>query len=485
MQAYSIDYHIRQYVTAEQFEIAVAHATKTQENLYDTLVSLNFLTEKQLAKLIEDVTGFPFINLMECDIPTSLWCDFNIEDCLNVGYMPFFRHDDILHIAVYDVMDLPKIDYLKRRFANYNVNFFFTSQRSFLDKFHHLEGQKSEHHHTEALTFLDELFTDAVRMDASDIHFQPYGYVVHIRLRIDGVMHHKKTIDHELWQLVGMRLKVLSDVDISEHRKPLSGSFQQKIMARPVDFRVSFHPTVHGHSAVLRVLDKTQQVLELESLGFSEQIIKQLLSVIKKPFGLFLIGGPTGSGKTTTLYSLFSKMDIKTLNIMTLEDPVEYDLPGIRQTEMRDGVIDFETGVRSILRQDPDVIFIGEIRDKSTAQMALRASMTGHLVFATVHANDCKTIPQRLIDLGVNDTILKSQLVGLMTQRLIRKICQNCEGSGCKNCFDGYRGRTVIAEVITDYEKSIYTHSQLAEHVQQKLANKIVDAKEVERVLGQ
>lgn len=278
---------------------------------------------------------------------------------------------------------------------------------------------------------VDALLAEAVRLGASDIHCEPEAGALCIRLRIDGVLRPAHTLHRDYWPPLAVRLKVLAGLDIAESQAPQDGRFSLALGGRPLDFRVSSLPTSHGENLVLRVLDRQRGILPLAALGLDDDSLAAVHQMLASPSGLVLVCGPTGAGKTTTLYSFIKHLDSSALSIMTLEDPVEYPLPGIRQTSLGEALrMDFASGVRALLRQDPDVLLIGEIRDEDTAAMALRAAMTGHQVFSTLHANSVLGAIPRLTDLGVRPSLLAASLTGLIAQRLVRALRPECRTWG-------------------------------------------------------
>ncbi len=294
------------------------------------------------------------------------------------------------------------------------------------------------------------LLLDAVRDGASDLHFEPEEFFIRIRQRRDGDLQQIAAVHRDFWPALSSRLKVMSGMNIANRLIPQDGRFSLSALGRMVDFRVAALPGVHGENIVVRVLDKTRALRSLDALGFTSQQLIQLRRLANRSEGLIILTGPTGSGKTTTLYALLRELaDIKR-NIMTLEDPVEYQLPMLRQTQVREQAgLGFADGVRAILRQDPDVILIGEIRDAETAQMAVRAAMTGHLVFATLHTRDAVGAIPRLFDFGLSPALLGGNLLGIATQRLVRMLCTACNGNGCTACRNtGHKGREVVAEIL-------------------------------------
>jgi type II secretory ATPase GspE/PulE/Tfp pilus assembly ATPase PilB-like protein len=322
---------------------------------------------------------------------------------------------------------------------------------------------------------IDALVGDAVSRRASDIHFEPEQGFVRIRYRIDGVLRQIRALHSKYWSAMLVRIKVMSGMNIAESRAPQDGRISLHLQGRYIDFRVAAQPTTFGENVVLRILDKVQSLVALDALGLAPDQFETLQLMITRPDGILLVTGPTGSGKTTTLYSILSALNTERVNIMTLEDPVEYPMPMIRQTSLADGLkIDFASGIRSMMRQDPDIILVGEIRDSDTATMALRAAMTGHQVFSTLHTNSALGAVARLMDLGLNPEILAGNMIGVIAQRLVRRLCRTCkkpyhpnsaqrrllgldpndtqplyEAGGCDDCErQGYHGRIALMEVV-------------------------------------
>jgi general secretion pathway protein E len=311
------------------------------------------------------------------------------------------------------------------------------------------------------IRLINALLTQALRDGASDIHFEAFETRSVVRLRIDGTLRDLLEPARALHGAIVSRLKIMAQLDIAEKRLPQDGRIALRVAGKPVDVRVSTIPTGHGERVVLRLLDKQAGRLDLAQLGMDEATLAHVDRLIKEPHGIVLVTGPTGSGKTTTLYAALSRLDTSALNIMTVEDPIEYDLDGISQTPINPRIdMSFARALRTILRQDPDVVMIGEIRDLETAQIAVQASLTGHLVFATLHTNDAVSAVTRLVDMGVEPFLLASSLIGVGAQRLVRRLCVECRKSiidsafysavGCAACNrSGYRGRTGIYELLT------------------------------------
>jgi general secretion pathway protein E len=316
------------------------------------------------------------------------------------------------------------------------------------------------------IRMLNALLTQAARDGASDIHIEPYERTSSVRFRIDGTLREVVQPNRALHAALISRLKIMADLDISEKRLPQDGRISLRIGTRAVDVRVSTLPSAHGERAVLRLLDKSESKLTLESVGMQGDTLQRFEKLITQPHGIILVTGPTGSGKTTTLYAALARLDASRSNIMTVEDPIEYELPGVGQTQINAKIeLTFAKALRAILRQDPDVIMIGEIRDFETAQIAIQASLTGHLVLATLHTNDSVSAVTRLTDMGVEPFLLSSSLLGVLAQRLVRKVCTSCGGAGCDVCGQtGYQGRTGIFELlVADETVQGLIHSKAAE----------------------
>ena len=325
------------------------------------------------------------------------------------------------------------------------------------------------------IRMLNALLTQAAKDGASDIHIEPYERASSVRFRVDGTLREVVQPNKALHAALISRLKIMAELDISEKRLPQDGRISLRIGGRAVDVRVSTLPSAHGERAVLRLLDKAESKFTLEGLGMSGETLARFDKLVHQPHGIVLVTGPTGSGKTTTLYASLGRIDTATTNVLTVEDPVEYELAGIGQTQVNPKIdLTFAKALRAILRQDPDVIMIGEIRDFETAQIAIQASLTGHLVLATVHTNDAPSTVTRLTDMGVEPFLLSSTLLGVLAQRLVRKLCPHCKKAdargryhpvGCAECgHTGYKGRTGVYELmVADDKIKSLIHSRAAE----------------------
>ncbi|MDJ0880594.1 MAG: ATPase, T2SS/T4P/T4SS family [Gammaproteobacteria bacterium] len=323
---------------------------------------------------------------------------------------------------------------------------------------------------------VDVMLADAVKRGSSDIHFEPEESFLRIRYRIDGVLRQIRSLHKTYWSAIAVRLKVMANMNIAETRAPQDGRISRVIVGRQVDFRVASQPTIHGENIVLRILDREKGVIPLSGLELPKDSMRKLEIMMARPEGIILVTGPTGSGKTTTLYSLLNHISTEQVNIMTLEDPVEYPFPLIRQTTVNEMAgMDFSNGIKSLMRQDPDIILVGEIRDEDTAEMAFRAAMTGHQVFSTLHTNSAIGALPRLNDIGIIPEIMAGNIIGVIAQRLVRKLCKYCKvaytpsdaerallynreglkpervfkAAGCKACdHTGYKGRLALLEIL-------------------------------------
>ena len=405
--------------------------------------------------------------------------------------------EDTLQLATTDVYNVLAVDQVRRFFENVQIEPIYCSEAEILeliDQYYDYElsidgilreietGERDlddlsgteEGYVNPTVRLVDAMLVDSIKVGASDIHFEPEGQFLRLRYRIDGDLVQVRSFHRNYWPAIAVRIKIMSGMNIAETRMPQDGRISFQVMGREVDFRVATQPTVHGENIVMRLLDKTKSLVPLEDLGFADHNINLLKKLLKRPEGIIIVTGPTGSGKTTTLYSILSYINSMDVNIMTLEDPVEYQLPLIRQTNVREGTIDFGNGIKSLMRQDPDIIFIGEVRDEDTALMAVRAALTGHQVFTTLHTNDALGAVPRLGDIGVPAHLLAGSLICTMAQRLARKLCQTCkkprlatpeeaqilgfapdspptvyDAVGCKQCRNtGHKGRTAIIEVL-------------------------------------
>ncbi len=360
-----------------------------------------------------------------------------------------------------------------------------------------LESQVKISNDFSVITRVDDLIVQAIKRNASDIHLESTTYELRVRYRIDGVLYDEQKINKDLGLQIVSRIKILARINIAERRIPQDGKFTVHGTLTPTDLRVSTFPSLHGEKVVIRILDRSEHTIELEKLGLQPNVLENFKNLLQRTNGFFLTTGPTGSGKTTTLYAALTSLHSPEKNIITLEDPIEYNIEGITQGQIHpEAGFTFERGMRSLLRQDPDIAMVGEIRDKQTARIAIEAALTGHLVLSTLHTNNACSSIMRLMDMGIEPFLINASLTGVLAQRLVRKICTQCKekflptneeskmleklsispkelykGVGCSHCFNlGYKGRTGIFEllVMNDSLRALIIHNPHYELLYQK-----------------
>ena len=479
-------------VTSEELERAVEESAKLKKPLEQVIVDLRILDKESLFKAVAEKSGMEYRNLDSIEITEDLLKLYSEELARSTRSVPLVLKDGILSIAMEDPSNISLIDQVQL-FTNYPIEVFLSSPEDISGVLGRLykrddsaalfaefkeasESGKSLSETTSIVKIVDVIVSQAVRDRASDIHIEPEEDILRIRFRIDGILHEIPNPPKEWEPAIISRIKVLSGMDIAESRVPQDGHFQTKTDDKVVDFRVSTLPTIHGENVVIRLLDTASVTVGLERMGFSTyEDLKKYEELISRPYGIVLSTGPTGSGKTTTLYSALTRINTIDRNIITLEDPVEYRLGLIRQVQVNPKAnMTFANGLRAILRQDPDVVMVGEIRDLETARMAIQAALTGHLVFSTLHTNDSASSIARLVDMGVESFLIAAALIGVMAQRLVRVICPKCKeayqpskavikkwglsdkadlvvyrGAGCPECKGtGYRGRMGLFELM-------------------------------------
>ena len=437
----------KNYITADQLNVALSEQKSTNKALDGILIDMGYMCPMVLQKLKSENSGLPFIDLRNIQPASKQGMPLlPLQLCLDLLAYPFNSGKAQISIAMSDPEDLKAADTLRHHInqkypRTIDIKFFHADQKQIRSHLKELSPKSTVEAADTPLLLLEHIIDDATHRDASDIHFQPDERDITVRFRIDGVLETVCVIHPSKWPQMLNRLKVCAHLDIAEARRPQSGHFLKSIYSRDIDIRVSTHPTLYGENIVLRLLNREKRVLSLDELGFPTDIASDLRRITKAPQGLIVLTGPTGAGKTTTLYALLSTIDTATRNVMTLEAPIESVLPGIRQTEIRDHhVLTYGDGVRSLLRQDPDVILIGEIRDEETATMALRAVLTGHLVLSTLHTQDVLGVPGRLIDLGLSSVLLAGSLQAVIAQRLVRRLCQTCFGDTRRHVNCVYMG---------------------------------------------
>ncbi len=491
-------------ITEDQLQVALIEQRNRQARLGEVLVQLGFVTEQALQDLLAETLGskaFDFSGFVPDARALQVVPKYlaQSQQVFPISYEP---DEKSLVLASNRPGNLLVVDQLRAsigsdlniewRLANaadvitaidqyYGFDFSIEGilkeiETGEIDMSTLARGQAGYSH--PVVRLVDMLLADAVNRGASDLHFEPEGSILRVRYRIDGVMRQIRAVHIKYWPAMLVRFKLVSGMNIAENRAPQDGRCNVTVSGRVVDFRVAIHPTIHGENLVLRVLDAKKSIVPYDRLGLSPRQYNILNLMLARPEGVILVTGPTGSGKTTTLYSVLNHLNREEVNIMTIEDPVEYPMMRIRQTSVSDGTkIDFGSGIRSLMRQDPDIILVGEIRDPETAEMAIRAAMTGHQVFSTLHTNSALRSFTRLRNLGVSADLMAGHISGVIAQRLVRRVCQSCrepvelhEGmpewtllgaqhqgrtiyrarrGGCPSCnHTGYRGRMAIMELL-------------------------------------
>jgi len=488
-------------ITEDQVSIALKEQKKTNKPLGEALVSLGFVSEAVLRDALSEMLGKDSIDLTNV-VPDTEALELIPKDLstrFNIIPVSLNHTDNTLSVAMTDIYNLLVLDRLRAIVGNRieiipllsgeseisdAIDQFYGYELSVDGILHEIETGEVDYDSLDVegdaysqplVRLVDAILADAVKRGSSDIHFEPEGGFLRLRFRIDGVLRQVRSLHKDYWSAIVVRLKVMSNMNIAETRAPQDGRINLNIRGHQIDFRVSSQPTTHGENMVLRVLDRAKGIVPINELGLHEQALSQLKIMMARPEGIILVTGPTGSGKTTTLYSMLSYVRSIEVNIMTLEDPVEYPMDMIRQTSINEVLrMDFANGIRSLMRQDPDIILVGEIRDTDTAEMALRAAMTGHQVYSTLHTNSAIGSIPRLTDIGIKAEIMAGNIIGIVGQRLVRKLCPYCKTShsaelvektllgiqpseqleiydanGCDKCEDiGYKGRLAILEVL-------------------------------------
>ena len=487
-------------ITDDQLQVALHEQRQSGLMLGAVLVDLGFITESTLAEFLAERSGFDRIDLKSMVLDPALVRRLPKDVARRLKALPTAVGETTAQVAMVDPYDVMALDQLRRYFPRelelvpvvcgetdileaidqyygyeMSIDGILKELETGVFDVNSLVAEQGQYVHP-VVRLVNMIMFDAVKTGASDIHFEPEPGTVRLRYRTDGVMHKVRILHKGHWPAIGHRIKIISGMNIADSRSIQDGRFSIRIGSRNFDFRVSLLPTIHGENIVIRVLDHAKSLLPLDVLGYSDHNIALLRRLLKRPEGLIIVTGPTGSGKTTSLYSMLREVASVEVNVMTLEDPVEYQMALVRQTQIKEAAgITFVDGIRALLRQDPDIIFIGEMRDPETAQMALRAGMTGHQVFSTLHTNDAVGAIPRLMDLGLTPNMLAGNIICTLAQRLVRKLCPTCKEMlfpateaecrvlgadpgeppiiarpvGCEDCrYTGYRGRVAIAEVL-------------------------------------
>lgn len=514
-------------ISDDQLRIALQEQGKTHQPLGRLLVRLGFLSEATIRDVLSENLGQESVDLSTVLIDSAALKLIPKDVARRYQLLPLSVDNTgrTLTLAVSDPDNIIALDQVRALLKDeYRLVTQLASESDILraiDQYygfelsidgilHEIEPGEMEYQTQQSgvnefsqpvVRLVDALLTEAVQRGASDIHFEPENSFLRIRYRVDGVLRQVRSLHKSFWPAMVVRLKVMSNMNIAETRAPQDGRISLRLSGRPIDFRVASHPTTHGENLVLRILDRQKGIVPLDQLGLDDAALSMLKMVIAKPEGIVMVTGPTGSGKTTTLYSVLNHINTESVNIMTLEDPVEYPLALIRQTSVNESAkLDFANGIRSMMRQDPDIILVGEIRDHPTAEMAFRAAMTGHQVYSTLHTNSAIGAIPRLLDIGILPDIMAGNIIGIVAQRLIRILCKECKypytpdaterkllglsaqqditlyrAAGCEACnHQGYKGRMTIMELLKmDYDlDDLVSHRASARQIREAAMEK-------------
>ena len=489
-------------ISEDQLRIALIEQRRSSEPLGKLLITLGFVTEatvrEALSENLKQVSAD--LSSLVVDAIALKLIPKDVAKRYRVFPIVYERQADNLILAMADTSNIVALDQISAMLVkgitistvlvnesdiSRAIDQYYGFELSIDGILHEIEtgevnyqsmASPSDEYSQPMVRLIDALLADAVQNGASDIHFEPEQSFLRIRYRIDGILRQIRSLHKSYWPAMAVRLKVISNMNIAEARAPQDGRITIRFSGRQIDFRASAQPTTHGENFVLRVLDRQKGIVPLDSLGLAERELNLLKLMIARPDGVILVTGPTGSGKTTTLYSIINHINTESVNIMTLEDPVEYPMNMIRQTSVNESVkLGFADGIRSMMRQDPDVILVGEIRDRETAEMAFAAAMTGHQVYSTLHTNSAIGSLSRLLDIGILPDIMAGNIIGIIAQRLVRKLCPHCKETavadeverrllglqpedppasvchavGCERCaHQGYKGRLAIMELL-------------------------------------
>ena len=485
-------------IDEDQLREALELRSEKSLRIGKVLVSLGFINESDIVDVLSEQLGIEKYDIDDVVVDESLF-ELVGEDFIKMHrFIPLSISEESFSVAVSDPLNIVLVDELRRSYRvgielyllsdieiDSVINKFYDSTEEVLEdlEISGVEVGSSDEYDVDPNTssapiikLVDSILRESVRMGASDIHISVNADDVDVRYRIDGILQEIRRYPKKVSMPMIARIKMMSDLDITEKRLPQDGSMRIKLLDRIVDLRVSTLPNIYGEKVVIRLLEKNEAIMKLDGLGFSDENMEVFKNLIRNPIGILLVTGPTGSGKSSTLYAAINELNTVDKNIITLEDPVEFKVKGITQVNVNDKIgLDFSSGLRSILRQDPDVILVGEIRDSETGEISIRASNTGHLVFSTLHTNSSASAVTRLIDMGVEPYLVASTVIGVLNQRLVRRVCSSCResyvcsgvtkdktffglgdgdvtlyrGAGCKNCnFTGYKGRVPIQEIL-------------------------------------
>lgn len=486
-------------ITKEQLDKALEKQRQSHKKIGEILVEEGYVADKDIIEVLEFQLGFPHVDLNTFVINPEVISLVPEHIARRYDLIPVDKKGDLLIVAMADPLNIYAIDDLKL-YTKYDIQPVISTRESIIkniDKFYRQrttekvikefvesydEDDAEDYEDQEQLEvanapivrLINSTIQQAVDMKASDIHIEPYMDYIRVRFRIDGDLQDIMNLSKNILSALVTRIKIIGKMNIAEKRVPQDGRVEFNLNNKEIDIRISTIPTIHGEKIVLRLLDREHFLLTKDQLGFTQKNLERFDKLLKQPYGMILITGPTGSGKTTTLYAILNELNRVEKNIITIEDPVEYKMEGINQIQINPKAgLTFASGIRSILRQDPDIIMVGEIRDAETAHIAVRAAITGHLVLSTLHTNDSPSSVMRLVDMGVEPYLVASAVIGVVSQRLVKKLCNNCKEAyeasyaeklllgknydekvilyrpkGCNRCNNGYLGRRAVHEIM-------------------------------------
>mgnify|MGYP001171389129 CR=1 FL=1 len=513
-------------ITEEQLNKTLA-SKSPDEKLGDALLREGYITEQQLIEVLEFQLGIPHVSISQFPVEQEAVQLVPKELAKRHFVMPIRRDRNKLLVAMADPMDYFVIEELRMATGCQiepaiatkddlyrNISKYYDLQESMEEMMgaypteEEMEEAQAVDEDSPVVRLVNQIIANGIAMRASDIHFDPQETDFRVRYRVDGVLRTERSLPKHMQNIIITRIKIMANLDITESRLPQDGRIKTMIEYKPVDIRVSTLPTIYGEKIVMRLLDLSNMINRLDKIGFSAENLSTFKAVLDRPNGIILISGPTGSGKSSTLYAALHHLNKEETNIITVEDPVEYQLDGINQVQVNEDVgLTFASGLRSILRQDPDIVMVGEIRDTETAEIAIRASLTGHLVLSTIHTNDAVSAVSRLVDMGIEPFLISSSLVCVVAQRLVRLVCRDCgeevpaterekeifssrgltidtvrRGRGCPGCGrSGYRGRTAIHELliidsqIREMISNAHPAGEIRRYVQEKGMKFLID----------
>ncbi len=484
------------FLTQEQLLECLAEQKESNfsKKLGEIIVQRGYIEEKEFIEILAEQLNLEFVDLYGVNVDFALMSRFSLSMLRNANAVLFKEDEDFVHVAVSDPLNYEAIELLEKNIATKPIKLYVALKNDILYVFDRLEiisvtkslvdnikkeissgMYKTESEQSSVMQLIELIIRNATKNNASDIHIEPSGFNVSVRSRVDGVLRESFVFDLDVYNALASRIKILGNLDISEKRRSQDGRFSMTIDNNKYDFRLSTAPTMFGESIVMRILDSNKILLKLKDLGMEEKNLKLFNDILNSPYGIIFVTGPTGSGKTTTLYAALNEIKSIENKMITIEDPIEYQLPLAQQIQISERIdYDFADALKSILRQDPDIIMVGEIRDEETLNIAVQASLTGHLVFTTLHTNDAPSAITRMIQMNLEPYLISDSLIGVIAQRLVRTICPSCKetfspplkavekvkdylpenyqfykGRGCVKCnFSGYKGRTMICEIM-------------------------------------